>query len=51
MTYIVAGVTTKGRRFVLSFSSLRQALGINLWRGSVWEVRGDRRKLLRRVWN
>jgi hypothetical protein len=49
--YAVTGVTTAGKRFSLLYSSVRQALGINLYRGSVWEVRNGKRKLIKRVYN
>ena len=49
--YAVTGVTTDGKRFRLSYSSIMQALGINLYRGSVWEVKNGKRKLIKRVYN
>lgn len=53
-TYHVTGVTTggkNGKRFKIVTSNPHYALGINLWRGSLWQVRDGKRTLLRRVWN
>jgi len=51
--YLVTGVTTDGKRFSMSFLEQKWAFGINLYRGSVWEVHKEsgKRRLLRRVWN
>ena len=51
ITYEVTGVDKYGKRFKLTYASIRQALGINLWCGSVWEVRCGKRKLIKRVYN
>ena len=52
-TYEVTGVLTNGRRFKrMTFTSYMHAMGINLYRGSVWAREGNGpRKLVRRVWN
>jgi len=49
--YHVTGVTVNGRRFKSAHSNPMMALSINLFRGSVWQVRGGRRKLIKRVYN
>lgn len=51
--YEVTGVLVNGKRFSpIETTSLDHALSINLYRGSVWEVRQDgTRTLLSRVWN
>ena len=49
--YIVTGVLTNGRRFKLQYSDYRQAMGINLWRGNVWEVIDGKRKRIKSVTN
>jgi hypothetical protein len=52
MTYHVTGVTVRGQRFRIVTSSYFHAMGINLYRGSVWVVcKGGHRKLLKRVMN
>lgn len=51
MVYHVTGLTTDGGRFKLIIESRSHAMSINLWRGSVWEVVGKKRKLIKRVWN
>jgi hypothetical protein len=51
MHYIVTGVDVRGKRFRLQYTNIRWALGINLWRGSVWEVSNGKRKLIKRVYN
>lgn len=52
-TYVVTGVTVNGKRFKRTFGAdgYRWAMMINLWRGSVWEEKDGKRKLLKRVWN
>ena len=49
--WLVTGVDRRGKRFRIVTTSVRYAFGINLWRGSVWLVKGGKRKLIRRVWN
>jgi len=49
--YDVTGVDVYGKRFLLRYSDIRWAMGINLHRGSVWKVTNGKRKLLRRVFN
>lgn len=50
--FVVTGVDTSGRRFRLTYREPQWALGINLWRGSVWAVMPNgRRRLVRRVYN
>ena len=49
--YEVTGVDRSGSRFSISTKSWIQAMGINLWRGSVWEVKKGKRKLIKRVEN
>jgi hypothetical protein len=50
-TYEVTGVDRSGKRFKHAYSSKFHAMGINLWRGSVWHVRDGKRKLIKRVFN
>lgn len=49
--YAVTGIDRNGKRFSLRYSNIRTALGINLWRGSVWEVTNGKRRLIKRVYN
>lgn len=50
--YIVTGVQYRStKRFRIVTSSFLHAICINLWRGSVWEVKGGKRKLIKRVYN
>lgn len=49
--YIVTGMDRDGRRFRRTFDLPQWALGINLWRGSVWQERNGKRRLLKRVTN
>lgn len=52
VTYVVTGVLKNGRRFKpMEYSSLSSALCINLWRGSVWEVKNGKRKRIKSVYN
>lgn len=51
-TYHVTGVTVTGKRFKLVRANRFWAMGINLWRGSVWQVSpSGKRTLLKRVVN
>jgi len=48
-TYHVTGVDVYGKRFKIVTDNAIHAFGINLFRGSVWEVdKNGKRKLLRR---
>jgi len=51
--YEITGVDKEGKRFKMSTKSHIQAMGINLWRGSVWFIKDGetKRKLVKRVWN
>jgi hypothetical protein len=50
--YHVTGIDTNGKRFKIETNNSMQAAGINLYRGSVWEVdKNGKRKLVKRVWN
>lgn len=49
--YLVTGVTPAGGRFRRETVIWRVADSINLWRGSVWLVRHNKRYLIRRVRN
>ena len=50
--YEVTGVDRSGRRFKITTTNAIHAGGINLYRGTVWQVLpSGRRKVLRRVWN
>jgi len=52
MRYKITGTDTRGRRFRIFTDNLYHALGINLWRGAVWEIHPDGRTyLVRRVFN
>ena len=51
-TYKVTGTGVSGKRFKVDTKSLAHALGINLWRGSVWELEASGKwKLIKRVYN
>lgn len=50
-SYIVTGVDRDGKRFRKSYTNPHFALAINLWNGSVWQVRDGKRKLIKRVYN
>ena len=49
--YLVTGVTRTGSRFRVETESLMHALGINLWRGTVWEIVEGHKKKIRTVSN
>jgi len=50
--YIVTGTLRNGRRFKrIETSDRMHAMCINLWSGSVWEVKQGKRKLIKRVCN
>ena len=50
-SYDVTGITVRGKRFSLTFEKYIHAMGINLFRGSVWKVTNGKRKLIKRVYN
>ena len=47
--YLVTGTDRSGKRFRLCYSSWIMAQGINLWSGSKWIVRNNKRHLISRV--
>lgn len=49
--YHVTGVTVYGKRFKIVTENPHYALGINLYRGSMWLVRNGKRRLVRQVSN
>ncbi len=49
--YKVTGVDRSGRRFKIETDNTLHAMGINLWRGSVWRNENGKWKLIKRVWN
>ena len=54
VTYRVTRILTNGRRFkAIVTNSYHYAMGINLYRGSVWEktATGGKWRLIKRVWN
>ncbi len=51
-TFHVTGILTNGRRFpTIVTTNPYHAMGINLYRGSVWRVEDGKRRLIRRVYN
>ena len=56
VAYHVTGIEANGRRFKLVYSAntagLFMVFGINLYRGTVWEVYDSgKRHAIKRVWN
>ena len=52
MKYHVTGVDVTGKRFKIVTNNRIHAEGINLWRGTKWEVLPNgKRKILVRIWN
>ena len=52
ITYHITGLLYNSRkRFRRTTDNFMFAMGINLWRGSVWKVTNGKRKLLKRVYN
>ena len=49
--YLVTGVTRDGKRFRRMYASWFFADGINLWKGSKWLIRDNKRYLLNRIHN
>jgi hypothetical protein len=50
--YIITGIDTRGKRFRIETSNRIYAEGINLYRGSKWEILPNgKKKLLVRVFN
>ena len=52
MTYHITGVDRFGKRFKIVTDNCIHAEGINVWRGTKWEVMADgKRKVIARIWN
>ena len=50
--YKVTGTDRSGRRFRMFYPNKSMALGINLWRGTVWEMQpAGNWKIIKRVYN
>ena len=50
--YHITGIDRNGRRFLtVRTTNYIHAMGLNLWRGSVWRVSDGKRKLIKRVHN
>ena len=49
--YVVTGVDRDNKRFSMQYSDIRYAMGINLWRGNVWEVIDGKRRRIKSVCN
>lgn len=50
--YIVTGLLyNSNKRFRSIYNSYAFAMGINLWRGSVWHEVNGKRKLIKRIYN
>lgn len=50
--YLVIGFYYNGnKKFRSVYCSYFQAMGINLWRGNVWEIEDGKRKLIKSVYN
>lgn len=49
--YHVTGVDLNGRRFKIVTDNPHWALAINVYRGTVWQVRDGRRRIIRRIYN
>jgi hypothetical protein len=51
-TYLVTGLLYNSTiKFSNRYTVPEQALGINLWRGRVWQIRAGKRTLVKRVTN
>ena len=51
-SFIVTGILYRGKRFKsIHTNSYRYGMGINLWHGSVWLYRDNKRILIKRVTN
>ena len=50
--YHITGILRNGRRFPrITTTNYMQAMFINLWNGTVWEVIDGHRKMIKRVYN
>jgi hypothetical protein len=50
--FVVTGVTPYGeKRFTMAYKSFAMADSINLYRGRVWGFKGNKKQLLKTVWN
>jgi hypothetical protein len=52
VTYKITGLLYNSKkRFTRTTENFMLAMGINLWRGSVWKVTNGKKKLIKRVIN
>jgi len=49
--YIVTGLDVRGKRFAIHTDSYIHAMGINLYRGTVWEIKNGKRKRIKSTYN
>lgn len=49
--YVITGVDCAGRRFTRHTDNPHYAMGFNVWRGTLWQVRGGKRRRVHRWWN
>lgn len=50
-TYLLIGRDCSGRKFRMVYDNPYFALGINMYRGRMWQVRNGKRKLVKSVFN
>jgi hypothetical protein len=49
-TFVVTGILTNGKRFSpIHTDNPHYAFGINLWKGSIWMIRGGQKSLVKKV--
>lgn len=52
MHYLITGIDRSGRRFRKNCgSNLMYARAHNVWRGTLWQVKDGKRKLIQTWWN
>mgnify|MGYP003637360261 CR=1 FL=1 len=49
--YIVTGLDARGKRFSIHTDNYMHAMGYNLYRGTVWELKNGKRKRIKSVYN
>jgi len=47
--YVITGKDRNNKRFKFTTDNFMHAMGINLFQGSVYEIVGNKRKLIKRV--
>jgi len=46
--YLITGIDRSGKRFKIKTNN---PSNYNIWNGSIWEIKGNKKKLITRIYN